>query len=69
MLEKGLEASLICNEKTDKAAGALDVKAGDLADPEDLQDLSHFCKHLLFMGTEKISTLSIQAKLLATWTP
>jgi len=55
MLENGLEALLIRDEKTDKASAALDVKVGHLADPEDLQGLAHFCEHLLFMGTEKVS--------------
>lgn len=56
MLENGLEALLIRDEKTDKASAALDVKVGHLADPEDLQGLAHFCEHLLFMGTEKVSS-------------
>jgi len=55
MLENGLEALLIRDDKADKASGALDVKVGHLADPEDLQGLAHFCEHLLFMGTEKVS--------------
>jgi secreted Zn-dependent insulinase-like peptidase len=54
MLENGLEALLIRDEKTDKASAALDVKVGHLADPEDLQGLAHFCEHLLFMGTDKV---------------
>ncbi|GAA5915532.1 hypothetical protein JCM5296_001752 [Sporobolomyces johnsonii] len=53
MLENGLEALVICDPKTDKAAAAMDVKVGHLSDPEDLQGLAHFCEHLMFMGTEK----------------
>lgn len=67
MLENGLEALLIRDEKTDKAAGALDVKAGHLADPEDLQGLAHFCEHLLFMGTDKVSIVTPRAQPPVTW--
>lgn len=66
MLENGIEALLIRDEKTDKAAAALDVKAGHLADPEDLQGLAHFCEHLLFMGTEKVSSIIAWNLLLGT---
>ncbi|BGP54049.1 hypothetical protein JCM8202_003048 [Rhodotorula sphaerocarpa] len=53
MLENGLEALLVSDPKTDKAAAAMDVKVGHLSDPEDLPGLAHFCEHLMFMGTEK----------------
>ncbi|KAM0753884.1 hypothetical protein T439DRAFT_338697 [Meredithblackwellia eburnea MCA 4105] len=52
-LQNGLEALIISDPTTDKAAGALNVKAGHLQDPEDIPGLAHFCEHLLFMGTEK----------------
>lgn len=54
MLENGMEALLISDPTTDKAAAAMDVKVGHLSDPEDLQGLAHFCEHLMFMGTEKV---------------
>lgn len=54
MLENGLEALLVSDPKTDKAAAAMDVKVGHLSDPEDLPGLAHFCEHLMFMGTEKV---------------
>lgn len=58
MLENGMEALLISDPTTDKAAAAMDVKVGHLSDPEDLQGLAHFCEHLMFMGTEKVSCCS-----------
>lgn len=57
MLENGLEALVISDPKADKASAAMDVKVGHLSDPEDLQGLAHFCEHLMFMGTDKVSTL------------
>ncbi|BGP38130.1 metalloprotease [Rhodotorula kratochvilovae] len=53
MLENGLEAVIISDPKTDKAAAAMDVQVGHLSDPEDIPGLAHFCEHLMFMGTEK----------------
>ncbi|KAF8643775.1 hypothetical protein AX16_008794 [Volvariella volvacea WC 439] len=51
-LENGLEATLIHDSNTDKAAASLDVAVGHLSDPDDIPGLAHFCEHLLFMGTE-----------------
>ncbi|GAA6001144.1 hypothetical protein JCM10207_007430 [Rhodosporidiobolus poonsookiae] len=53
LLDNGLEALVVSDPKTDKAAAAMDVKVGHLSDPEDLPGLAHFCEHLMFMGTEK----------------
>ncbi|GAA5906121.1 hypothetical protein JCM8208_000637 [Rhodotorula glutinis] len=53
MLENGLEAIIVSDPKTDKAAAGMDVKVGHLSDPEDIPGLAHFCEHLMFMGTEK----------------
>lgn len=36
-----------------KAAAALSVGVGSFSDPWDLQGLSHFLEHMLFMGSEK----------------
>ncbi|KAF8911060.1 Metalloenzyme, LuxS/M16 peptidase-like protein [Gymnopilus junonius] len=52
-LENGLRATLVHDEKADKAAASLDVAVGHLYDPDDMPGLAHFCEHLLFMGTEK----------------
>ncbi|KAL0572984.1 metalloprotease [Marasmius crinis-equi] len=51
-LDNGLEATLVSDLKTDKAAASLDVAVGHLSDPDDMPGLAHFCEHLLFMGTE-----------------
>jgi len=58
MLENGLEALVVSDPKADKASAAMDVKVGHLSDPEDLQGLAHFCEHLMFMGTDKVSLFS-----------
>lgn len=52
-LENNLNAILVHDPKTDKAAAAMDVNVGHLSDPENLQGLAHFCEHLLFLGNEK----------------
>ncbi|PFH54234.1 hypothetical protein AMATHDRAFT_53111 [Amanita thiersii Skay4041] len=51
-LDNGLQATLIHDAETDKAAASLDVAVGHLSDPDDMPGLAHFCEHLLFMGTE-----------------
>ncbi|GAA5829536.1 hypothetical protein JCM11251_000196 [Rhodosporidiobolus azoricus] len=53
ILENGMEAVLVSDPNTDKAAAAMAVKVGHLSDPEDIPGLAHFCEHLMFMGTEK----------------
>ncbi|KAF8996136.1 insulin-degrading enzyme [Cyathus striatus] len=52
-LENGLQATLVHDPETDKAAASLDVAVGFLSDPDDMPGLAHFCEHLLFMGTEQ----------------
>lgn len=52
-LPNGLDALLVQDPTTDKAAAALDVGVGSFSDPKDLPGLAHFLEHLLFMGTEK----------------
>ncbi|UJR37824.1 hypothetical protein I4U23_030514 [Adineta vaga] len=56
---RGLELSnemlvvLISHPKIDKAAAALDVSIGSLADPRDVPGIAHFLEHMLFMGSSK----------------
>lgn len=50
-----MEVLLIHDANTDKSSASMDVKVGHLNDPADLQGLAHFCEHLMFMGTEKVS--------------
>ncbi|KAL4740538.1 Metalloenzyme, LuxS/M16 peptidase-like protein [Aspergillus similis] len=52
-LPNKLEALLVHDPETDKAAAAMDVHVGSFSDPEDLQGLAHGLEHMLFMGTEK----------------
>ncbi len=52
-LDNGLEAMLISDPETDKAAAALDVDVGSGADPINREGLAHFLEHMLFLGTEK----------------
>ncbi|CAF3683386.1 unnamed protein product [Rotaria sp. Silwood1] len=56
---RGLELSnemlvlLISHPNIDKAAAALDVTIGSLADPRDVPGIAHFLEHMLFMGSSK----------------
>ncbi|KAI7551489.1 hypothetical protein KC319_g13613, partial [Hortaea werneckii] len=52
-LPNDLEALLIHDPETDKAAAAMDVNVGAFADAEDMPGMAHAVEHLLFMGTEK----------------
>ncbi|EJD02250.1 uncharacterized protein FOMMEDRAFT_109506 [Fomitiporia mediterranea MF3/22] len=52
-LENGLQAVLVHDANTDKAAAGMDVAVGHLFDPDDMPGLAHFCEHLSFMGTEQ----------------
>ncbi|CAF4088546.1 unnamed protein product [Rotaria sordida] len=60
---RGLELSnemlvlLISHPNIDKAAAALDVTIGSLADPKDIPGIAHFLEHMLFMGSSKVSSL------------
>ncbi len=53
-LPNDLEALLIHDPETDKAAAAMDVNIGSFSDPEDMPGMAHAVEHLLFMGTEKV---------------
>ena len=48
-----LQALLVHDPDTDKAAAALDVGVGHWADPPHLPGLAHFLEHMLFLGTDK----------------
>lgn len=37
------------------AIAAMSVKVGHFSDTDAVKGLAHFCEHLLFMGTEKVS--------------
>ena len=36
----------------DKAAAAIEIRAGHFSDPDDMPGLAHFAEHMLFLGTE-----------------
>lgn len=54
-LDNGMECLIVSDSKTDKSAAGISVRVGHLSDPENAQGMAHFCEHLLFMGTEKVS--------------
>ncbi|CAN7999339.1 unnamed protein product, partial [Ixodes pacificus] len=54
-LTNGMKVLLISDPTTDKAAAALNVQVGYMSDPWELPGLAHFCEHMLFLGTEKVS--------------
>lgn len=56
-LDNGLECLLVSDPTTDKSAAGISVRVGHLSDPENAQGMAHFCEHLLFMGTEKVSLI------------
>jgi hypothetical protein len=53
-LPNGLEALLVQDEQTDKAAAAVDVKVGHLSDPRELAGCAHLVEHMKFLGTKKV---------------
>ena len=53
LLDNGLEALLVSDPDTDKAAAALNVNVGSANDPDTRPGLAHFLEHMLFLGTEK----------------
>jgi insulysin len=57
VLDNGLEVVLISDPKADKAAASMDVGVGHLSDPDNLPGCAHFCEHLMFMGTKKVSVV------------
>jgi len=56
-LSNQLEVLLIHDATTDKASAAMDVNVGSFSDAKDMPGIAHAVEHLLFMGTEKVSTL------------
>ncbi|KAG8907980.1 Insulinase (Peptidase M16) [Tulasnella sp. 403] len=65
-LPNNLEALLISDPATDKAAAALDVGVGHLNDPDDMPGCAHFCEHLLFMGTDEFPSENEYSEFIAT---
>lgn len=59
LLDNGLKCLLISDPTTDRSAAAVDVHAGYLLDPKEFPGLAHFCEHMLFMGSKKVSPKKI----------
>ncbi|KAJ0982675.1 hypothetical protein J5N97_010930 [Dioscorea zingiberensis] len=53
VLPNSLEALLISDPETDKAAASMNVSVGHFSDPEGLEGLAHFLEHMLFYASEK----------------
>ena len=53
VLGNGLEALVVSDPDTDKAAAALVVNVGGADDPDARPGLAHFLEHMLFLGTGK----------------
>jgi insulysin len=56
-LANQLEALLVHDPDTDKASAAVSVDVGNFSDDESLPGISHCIEHMLFMGTEKVSSV------------
>ncbi|KAH7661720.1 Insulysin protein, partial [Dioscorea alata] len=53
VLPNSLEALLISDPETNKAAAAMNVSVGYFSDPEGLEGLAHFLEHMLFYASKK----------------
>eukprot|EP00250_Pteridium_aquilinum_P021928 c25264_g2_i1 orf=2311-5265(+) len=53
VLPNGLQALLISDPDTDKAAASMDVHVGHFSDPDGLEGLAHFLEHMLFFSSAK----------------
>ncbi|KNC46818.1 uncharacterized protein AMSG_03249 [Thecamonas trahens ATCC 50062] len=53
VLDNGLECMLVHDPEAEKAAVALSVAVGHMADPESLPGLAHYLEHMLFLGSDK----------------
>ena len=63
-LPNKLQAVLIQDVQTDKAAAALDVHIGSFSEPNDIPGLAHFREHMLFLCVST-SILAIPRRLSA----
>lgn len=64
-LDNGIQALLVHDPETDKAAAACDVHVGSLSDPTDLPGLAHFLEHMLFYSSEKYPEEDAYSKFIA----
>lgn len=64
-LSNGLKVVVISDPDADKAAAALDVHIGHLADPKHREGLSHYLEHMLFLGSEKYPEVGEYGKFIS----
>lgn len=57
-LPNKLEALLVHDAQTDKSSASLNVNVGNFSDEHDMPGMAHAVEHLLFMGTEKVKTIT-----------
>ncbi|KMZ64568.1 putative Insulin-degrading enzyme [Zostera marina] len=65
VLPNSLEALLISDPETDKAAASMDVSVGTFSNPEGLEGLAHFLEHMLFYASEKYPIEDSYSKYIA----
>ena len=65
MLDNGLQALVVSDPSTDKAAATLNVNVGSGNDPDERPGLAHFLEHMLFLGTEKYPDAGEYGRFLA----
>ncbi|XP_042422587.1 insulin-degrading enzyme-like 1, peroxisomal isoform X1 [Zingiber officinale] len=53
VLANSLEALIISDPETDKAAASMNVSVGSFSDPDGLEGLAHFLEHMLFYASKK----------------
>ncbi|CBH13781.1 metallo-peptidase, Clan ME, Family M16, putative [Trypanosoma brucei gambiense DAL972] len=53
IFKNGVKCIVVQDPNARVPAAAMNIRAGQLNDPEVLPGLAHFCEHMLFMGTEK----------------
>ncbi|EER05922.1 Sporozoite developmental protein, putative [Perkinsus marinus ATCC 50983] len=64
-LPNNMQALLIHDPKTEKAAACMAVKVGSMFDPPQFQGIAHFLEHMLFLGTQKYPEEDSYNKFLA----
>ncbi len=52
-LKNGLKLLVISDKEAQRAAAAVDVKAGSANEPDTYPGLAHFLEHMLFLGTDQ----------------
>lgn len=57
VLQNKLQAVLIHDPDTDKAAACLDVKIGSFSEPNEIPGLAHFLEHMLFLCALRIRVI------------